>query len=123
VLKMQELEYRTHYYLIDEPLQDMIQAGRYNPALLLIYEGQAIEIKAGKTDEIAVFWVADGLLLVIAANYRLPYIGMEVFQDGERIGEVFLQEHQTETIEERLGRDLDKIEEHELAGTLIDYVY
>lgn len=89
--------------IANEPFDYMVSAGRWNPCVEIIFnQGRAQhrhKIKAGSSDEILVYREGS-LVYVLNFNQRLPYIGLEVFDGNENVGNVFFQGDQ---VQEALG--------------------
>ena len=88
-----------------ESIEDACRAGRFHPSLEIVFRDEAgihtHKIGAGYSDELHVFR-EDGVTYVLARNNVLPYVGLEAFEGDDKVGDIFLQEHQ---VSEVLGRD------------------
>jgi hypothetical protein len=69
------------YFMDKESICDMIQAGRYNPAQVIVYQGIEYKIGAGYRDEVSVFIDAD-MLYILSLNTDLDYIGLDAAEIG-----------------------------------------
>lgn len=74
-----------------ETLDEQREAGRWNPATVIVWRGQRYTIGAGTADDVDVF-TEGGALYVLARNRGMSYAGLEVFRDGERIADIFVDE-------------------------------
>ena len=94
-----------NYEVRKESTEDAVRAGRFNPSLEIVFRDKAgihtHKIGAGYSDELHVFR-EDGVTYVLARNNALPYVGLEAFEEDDKVGDIFLQEHQ---VSEVLGRD------------------
>lgn len=83
------------------------QAGRYNPAREISYKipsmfcHQTVTIGAGTSDELDVFYEGSRLY-VLSTNHSLEYIGLEVFEEDDKITSTFC-DSSTPNIEYLLG--------------------
>ncbi|MBN2059918.1 MAG: hypothetical protein JW882_05815 [Deltaproteobacteria bacterium] len=95
----------SNYRIGKESLDDMLNAKRFNPSLEITFRDQTgshtHKISAGYGDEIHVYR-EDRETFVLSQNRRLGYIGLEVLKGDEKVGEIFLQDHQ---VKEILGKD------------------
>lgn len=97
---------RIHNYtVLKESFDDMIKANRFNPSLEILFmdkNGEHVcKISAGYDDVIHVYQEgADTFILSL--NPGLGYVGLEVLEGSEKIGNTFLQGDQ---VKEILGRD------------------
>jgi hypothetical protein len=84
-----------HSYQFDrETYDEQREAGRYNPARVIIWRGHRYAIGAGDGDDLDLF--TEGRALYVLARRRsLGYAGLEVFRDGERIADIFVQDDET----------------------------
>jgi len=94
-----------HYTITKESMEDMIGAGRFNPSLEITFRdhrGRHIhKIGAGYEDEIHVYREA-GETFVLTLNQHLGYVGLEVFNGEDGVGDIFLQ---GDNVIETLGRN------------------
>lgn len=110
----------TNYQILKESFEDMCKARRMNASLEITFRDRSgshlHKIGAGTSDEIHVF--REGITtFVLSRNYGLGYFGLEAFNGREKIGEIFIENHQvTETIERD---DLDPIN---VVKRLADYL-
>lgn len=77
------------YELETETSDEQREAGRYHPASVIVWKGHRHSIGAGNADEVDIFTEAGGLF-VLARNRGLNYAGLEVFRDGEKCGDCFV---------------------------------
>jgi hypothetical protein len=88
------MEVITDYTIERESIEDQLTAHRFNPCLELTLRERSGEhtykISAGYADHISVYR-EDGLIHVLSHNPHLDYVGLEVFQDGELVTDIFLQ--------------------------------
>jgi len=95
---------RISTFTIDkESFDDMIQAGRFNPCLEITFRdknGQHVhKLGVGYDDVLDVY--REGLeTYVLSSHCGLGYIGLEIFEGSERIGEMFVEGHE---VKETLG--------------------
>ena len=77
-----------------ESWEEMTKAGRYNRARKLMYRDKkgahAVTISAGDSDSVDVYREGSEVF-VLSRNNNLGYIGLEVFKDGEAVGDVFFE--------------------------------
>jgi len=80
-----------NYSIRKESYESQREAGRYNPGLELVIGNRVMPISAGHGDDIDVR-TEGGEVFVLARNYRMGYVGLEVFDaEGERVGDIFIQ--------------------------------
>ena len=88
-----------------ESVEDAVRAGRFHPSLEIGFRDgtgkHTHKIGAGYSDDLHVFR-EDGVTYVLARNNAFPYLGVEAFAGEDKVGDIFLQEHQ---VSEVLGRD------------------
>ena len=93
------------YAVQKESFEDMIEAKRFNPCLEIVFRDKTgrhtHKISAGYSDDIAVYR-ENSEIFVLSQNQSLGYVGLETFTGSEKIGDIFLEEHQ---IKETIGRD------------------
>ncbi len=86
-----------------EDFQEMLHAGRYNPCLVITFKDKSGQhrhkLSAGYQDDIDVYR-EDSKTFVLSSNFRLDYVGLEVFEGPEKQGSIFLQGDQ---VKETLG--------------------
>jgi hypothetical protein len=85
---------KVDYELQRESFEDMLAAGRYNESLEIVFRdksGKHIhKLGAGRSDEIDVY--RDGKeTFVLARNFGLGYVGLEIFNGDEKVGDMFIQ--------------------------------
>ncbi|MBC2711134.1 MAG: hypothetical protein HGJ94_09110 [Desulfosarcina sp.] len=93
-----------NYRITKEATKEMIAGGRFNPGLKITFRdrlGQHTHKLAAGEDDIHVYREA-GLTCVLSVNERLGYIGLEVFEGDQTVGDIFLQGNQ---VKEVLGRE------------------
>ena len=91
-----------NFSISKETKEEMIAAGRFNPCMKITFGGRSGRhthtISSGYEDDIHVYLEA-GATFVLSANHRLGYLGLEVFEGNDAVGDVFLQgEQATETL-------------------------
>jgi hypothetical protein len=95
----------TNYSISKEPIEDMIEAGRFNPCIQITFRDRrgvhTHKLGAGYKDDIHVYR-EHGDTFVLTRNCRLGYVGLEVFNGNESVGDIFLQ---GDNVTEILGRD------------------
>jgi|GEM_PF-779053 hypothetical protein len=115
---MRKITNRTIY---KEPTEDMIAAGRFNPCLEISFRDRlgvhTHKLSAGHEDKIQVYR-EHGDTFVLTRNFRLGYVGLEVFNGNDSIGDIFLQ---GDDVTEILGRD--DLAPATIIRRLKDYVY
>jgi len=83
-----------HYIIDEEPYERQKDAGRYNPARAIVYQWDKmtynVTIDAGTSDDVDVYHEGN-TLYVLSRNYGLDYVGLELIENGEIVGEVFFQ--------------------------------
>jgi hypothetical protein len=93
---------RVHRFSIQkENLFDMLHARRYNPCLEITYRDRfgkhTHKLSAGYWDDIDVY--REGTeTYILSSNPKLGYIGLEVFEGPDKIGEIFVQEEQVKEV-------------------------
>ena len=83
-----------NYTIEKESIQDMCDAGRFNPSSEITYRDktgiQTHKIDAGCLDDIHV--CREGMeTFVLTTNQSLPYVGLEVFTKDGQAGDLFFQ--------------------------------
>jgi len=95
----------TNYIISKEPIEDMIKVGRFNPCLQITFrDRQGVhthKLAAGYEDGIHVYR-DHGETFVLTQDCRLGYVGLEVFNGNEAVGDIFLQ---GDDVIEILGRE------------------
>lgn len=104
------------YEIENETDEEQRLARRYHPATVVIWRGHRNIIGAGSTDRIWLF-EEGGELFVTAKNCGLGYIGLQIFSEGAKVGDVFLEEHDS------LGAHALKLSPIYAAKTLAAYCY
>jgi hypothetical protein len=93
-----------NYSISKEPFDEMIAAGRFNPALEIVFEDSSgirrNKLSAGYSDDIYIY-TEGSLLCILSINKRIGYVGLEVFDGDQSFGDIFLQGDQ---VVEALGR-------------------
>ncbi len=89
-----------------------------NAGSVIYYEGTTIPIAAGRSDQVHVFKQST-VLYVLSTNYKLGYLGLEIFDasSGEEYEQIFLQ-YEWE-IEEYLGTDWEQMEPATIVRKLV----
>ena len=87
----------TNYSVEKESFEDMCKAKRFNPCLEITFRDRTgihiHKISAGYCDDIYVYR-DNGETYILTNNPYLGYVGMEVFNGDEQIGDLFLEYHQ-----------------------------
>jgi len=89
---------RISNFTIDkETIEDMIKAGRYNQCLEITFQDRTgkytHKLSAGGSDVLDVY--REGLeTYVLSSHCGMGYIGLEIFEGSERIGELFIEGHE-----------------------------
>ncbi|MEI7638899.1 MAG: hypothetical protein WCJ37_16445 [Syntrophus sp. (in: bacteria)] len=82
-----------NFTITKESLKDQVKGRRFNPCLEITFRDRAglhrHKISAGYSDEVHVF-KNHGLTVVLSFNLKLGYVGLEAFQGGEKINDVYL---------------------------------
>jgi len=119
-----DLPYRPlrGWKLDHESWDEAQRARRYNRAITLTYtHGSArhrVVLQAGEADEIDV--LSDGnAVYVLTSNFGLGYVGLEVFPDGAREAEAFVQGSE---VEECLGESFWDLSPSEKTAQLVPYL-
>ena len=93
------------YAVTKESFEDMRKAQRFNPGLTITFRDKKgihrHNLGAGYSDEIHVYREQQQTF-VLTQNRRLGYVGLEIFEDDEKIGDIFFAAHE---LAEVLGRD------------------
>ena len=115
------MQLAKHYSISKESTDDMIDAGRFNPSLVITFQDgtgrHTHKISAGYGDEIGVYQENDETY-VINQSPGLSYVGLQVFTGPDIIGEVFVADHEMAAI---FGES--DPEEHTLIERLREYIY
>lgn len=95
----------NNYSISKESTEDMIKAGRFNPCLQITFRDKTGKhthtLSAGYSDVLDVY--REGTeTFIFSTNFRLGYIGLEIFEGAEKAGDIFLEGYQ---MKEVLGRD------------------
>lgn len=110
--------------IIKESYEAQSKAGRYNPALVLVYDNHLITLGSGYDDTIKVF-IEHDLIHVLSYNRSLNYVGLEIFNavtDYELTSEVFFQTDSD--IKEIFNTyNIDDVTANEMLDKLIPYCY
>ena len=93
---------RVHRFSIQkENLFDMLHARRYNPCLEITYRDRfgkhTHKLSAGYWDDIDVYREGP-ITYILSSNPKLGYIGLEMFEGPDKIGEIFVQEEQVKEV-------------------------
>jgi hypothetical protein len=84
---------KPHEYEIErETLEEQNAAGRYNPALVVVWKGNRHTLGAGTTDTLDLF-EEHGRLVVLSGNRPLGYIAAEIHEAGEKVAETFVEDY------------------------------
>ena len=110
------------YTLSSETTEEQFAAKRHNPATVCQFRDHTgihrVVLGSGDNDYINMYREG-GLTFIVNRNYQLGYVGMNVFEGDDCIGDIFLQS--TEKVDELLGRGgIDK-SGWWIAKTLADY--
>lgn len=94
-----------NYSISKESTEDMIQGKRFNPCLEITFRDRSGQhthkLTAGYDDELDLY--RDGPeTLVLSTNFKLGYIGLEVFEGTDKTGEIFVEAHR---VKEIIGRE------------------
>jgi len=83
----------------------MLDAQRFNPCLEITFRDKsgthAHKLSVGYSDDIHVYRES-GETYVLTHNSNLGYVGLEVFDSADVVGDIFLEAHQ---VTEIFGRD------------------
>jgi hypothetical protein len=94
-----------NYSISKESTDEMIAAGRFNPSLEIVFQDRCgihrHKLFAGYADEIYVYREGS-LTCVLSINNRMGYVGIEVFDGSQPLGDIFLQGDQ---VLKSLGRN------------------
>jgi hypothetical protein len=89
------------YALDFETLEQQCEAGRFNPARIMRYsigkEKYIITLSAGNADDIDVYRDRQNNVFVLSRNYRMGYVGCEIFCGSELIDSFFASDDSYET--------------------------
>ena len=99
-----------------ESMEKQLKAGRFNPALELVWNGRAMTLSAGQEDDLE-FWMDDGDIIIASSNSRLGYVALQIFNalTGKEEGDVFFQDYDAEDV------DLMNLGWDELRNYLLEY--
>lgn len=100
-----------------ESMEKQLEAGRFNPALELVWNGKAMTLEAGTRDDLK-FWIDDGDIIVVNSNSKLGYAALQIFNalTGKEEGNVFFEDYDAEDV------DLMNLGWDELRDYLLEYV-
>lgn len=108
------------YTILKESFEDMCKAKRFNPCLKITFRDKKgvhhHNLSAGYDDEIHVFREHQQTY-ILTQNPRLGYVGLEVFDGDDRIGDIFLEAHQVTEVLQR-----DDLAPFTIVRRLTDYV-
>ena len=94
-----------NYTISKESFEDMRKAKRFNPCLEITFQDKKgvhhYKLSAGYEDDIYVYREHQQTF-ILTQNHRLGYVGLEVFEDDGKAGDIFLEAHQVSDV---LGRD------------------
>jgi len=94
-----------NYSISKEPIEDMIEGRRFHPCLQIsFHDRQGVhthKLGTGYQDDIHVYR-DHRETFVLTQNCRLGYVGLEVFNGNETVGDIFLQ---GDEVTEILGRE------------------
>lgn len=94
-----------NYRINRESIEDMIKWGRFNPSFEITFRDKAEEHKhklsAGYSDTLDIFQEGPEIY-VLSTNARFGYVGLEVFEGAEKIGDIFLEGYR---VKEVLGNE------------------
>jgi len=80
-----------------ETYEEQHAAGRYNPGLVVLFRDKTgkhhVHIGAGYSDDVEVYREGDETF-VLSKNWRLDYVGLEIYRGSQQVGELFLQNSQ-----------------------------
>ena len=103
-----------------ETWEQQRQAGRYNPATVAQVGRWSMVINAGDSDRVRVFSEPQSdIVVVLSYNFGLGYAGVELFDAGELVGEIFMQQAELDSI----GRDFFDMADINKAKALAEYIY
>ena len=91
-----------NYSINQESLEDMLESGRFNPILEITFQDKPGRYKlgAGYGDDLNVY--REGAeVFILYTNDMLGYVGLEIFVESEKQGEIFLEEYELKDV---LGR-------------------
>ena len=83
-----------NYTLTEETHEEQRAAGRYNPATVITFRdkrGQHRHALGKGTEDAIDVYRESGLYYVLTRNYRLEYVGLEVFEGADAVGDIFMQ--------------------------------
>jgi len=100
---------RVSYKLKKESWDDMIEAGRLNPSLEIIFRDKKgshkHKIGSGYSDDIYAYREAEETF-ILSLNEGLGYISLECFKGDEQTGDIFIESHEVENAVGKCGLDL-----------------
>jgi hypothetical protein len=95
----------THFSIAKESIEDMCKARRFNPCLEITFRDRTgihtHKIGAGHSDTLDVYREGSETL-VLSHNHDLGYFGLEIFEGSDKIGNIFIENHQ---VKETIVRD------------------
>jgi len=90
---------KVRFNLKKECFEEMIEAGRLNPSLEIIFRDKTgshtHKIGAGYSDDIFVYRESEDTF-VLSRSENLGYASLEVFTGNEKTGDIFIDSHQVE---------------------------
>jgi len=95
----------SNFTISKESVENMIQAGRFNPCLEITFRdrtGKHVhKLSVGYDDVLDVY--REGLeTYVLSSHCGLGYIGLEILEGSEKIGQMFIEGHE---VKETLGSE------------------
>lgn len=112
------------FKLSKESYEEQRAARRYNPATVVEWvqgrRKRRMTLGAGDSDHLH-FFTDDTLFIALSVNYRLDYVGIQVFDtaiDAE-VGEVFFDTN----LEAAFGRNWEAKSPMFLAKSMFEYIY
>jgi hypothetical protein len=91
----------NNYSIAKESFWDMLHEKRFNPCIEITFRDRSgkhtHKLSAGYSDDIDVY--RDDLdTFILSRNSRLGYVGLEVFEGADKVGEIFLENHQVKEV-------------------------
>ena len=113
-----------NYMIKQESIGDMVKYGRFNPSPEFTFRDKTgvytHKIGAGTADYKDVYR-KHGVTYLLTRNYRLGYVGLEVFKGSENLGEIFLQIDYE--LDEILGKNGIRKAAYNIIKILDQYIY
>jgi len=114
---------RVGFTIEKETYEEQREAGRYNPGLVVLFRDRTgnhrVHIGAGYSDDVEVYREGEETF-ILSKNWRLGYVGLEIYRGSRHIGEMFLQNSQD--IDEILGPQGLDLADYNIIKRMAQYI-